>query len=143
MCDNCVACNAIIARTQYTANDIRFEMSSIQFCNWNMKISSHYIFCSQRRYNVNFASFECAQLTLQFDVITLLSYAAMLWYSDCTIALHQRNQFEIFEMTIRRFNRFFSLKTEFFLCFNQIRFVYYCLFIDREFYRLFDRSFVR
>ena len=30
MCDNCVACNAIIARAQYKASDIRFEMSSIQ-----------------------------------------------------------------------------------------------------------------
>ena len=36
--------------------------------NWNMKISFHYFFCFQRRYNVNFASFECAQLTLQFDI---------------------------------------------------------------------------
>ena len=30
MCDNCVARNAAIARAQYIANDIRFEMSSIQ-----------------------------------------------------------------------------------------------------------------
>ena len=30
MCDNCVACNAIIARAQYNARDIRFEMSNIQ-----------------------------------------------------------------------------------------------------------------
>ena len=30
MCDNCVVCNAVIALTQYNANDIRFEISSIQ-----------------------------------------------------------------------------------------------------------------
>ena len=40
-----------------------------------MQTSFHYIFCSQRRYNVNFASFECAQLILQFDIINSLSYA--------------------------------------------------------------------
>ena len=42
-----------------------------------MQTSFHYILCSQRRYNVNFASFECAQLVLQFDTIMSLSYAEM------------------------------------------------------------------
>ena len=47
ICDNCVASNAIIARAQYIANDIGFQIWN----NWNMKISFHYIFCFQRRYN--------------------------------------------------------------------------------------------
>ena len=152
MCDNCVACNAVIARTQYKTNDIRLEMLSKQLkqmrtsfsnnimniasikiifaviknskwvlyhdinmslsyawmrcCNcvacslherniiraifaskcrafksennWNMKISFHNIFCIWHRYNVIFASLECAELILQFDVFTSLSYVKVL-----------------------------------------------------------------
>ena len=83
MCGNCVASNAAIARTQYRASDIRFEMSSIQAREQlkqlrQMQISLHNIICTWHRYNVIFASLKCVRLNLQFDVITSLSYVEML-----------------------------------------------------------------
>ena len=102
MCENIVVVNALhernIKRTIFVSK-CRIKLKQMQ-------ILFHYIFCFQRRYNVNFASFECVQLILQFDIIISLSYAKMHELQQ----LHDRITSKIVTISIQNF--FYS---EFFL----------------------------
>ena len=121
-CDNCVACNAIIARAQYIANDIRFEMSSIQF--WKqlkqMQISFSNNIINIWSIHVIFAVIKCVWWVLQRDVITLLSYAEVLWCSNCTIALHQKNVLKFVKRRFENLNLLFLWKFEFSIDSNKL-----------------------
>ena len=93
MCDNCVACNTVIARAQYTANDFRFEISSIQF--WKqlkqMQTSSSNNIINIWSIYVIFAVIKCVWWILYHDVNMSLSYAWMRCCNCVACSLHERN----------------------------------------------------